>query len=158
MRYRWHALALVGMAALTASLWLGDGQVVGAQAGAQSATGEGTWTTPRTSWGDPDLEGIWRAEAVSTPLERPAQFGTREFLTDQELAAIDRELAALEATPARETEAETRPTRALGTALPGWLGRQRRRVHTRRLSWDRNTTPGGRWAHRERARCGIARR
>ena len=118
MRYRWHALALVGMAALTASLWLGDGQVVGAQAGAQSATAEGTWTAPRTSWGDPDLEGIWRAEAVSTPLERPAQFGTREFLTDQELAAIDRELAALEATPARETEAETRADPRLGDRAP----------------------------------------
>ena len=34
-------------------------------------------TAPRTAWGDPDLQGVWRYEGA-IPLERPAQFaGTR---------------------------------------------------------------------------------
>ncbi len=47
-------------------------------------------TAPRTSWGDPDLQGTWTSEAeLSVPFERPAAFGTRQVLTDQEFA--DRE-------------------------------------------------------------------
>jgi hypothetical protein len=41
----------------------------------------------RTSWGDPDLQGEWTSEGeYGVPLERPAQFGTRAFLTDAEYA------------------------------------------------------------------------
>jgi hypothetical protein len=44
--------------------------------------------TPRTPWGDPDLQGTWTAEAeLSVPFERPAQYGERQLLTDQEFAA-----------------------------------------------------------------------
>jgi hypothetical protein len=42
-------------------------------------------TTPRTAWGDPDLQGVWRYEGA-IPLERPAQFEGRQALTDQEVA------------------------------------------------------------------------
>jgi hypothetical protein len=43
--------------------------------------------TGRTSWGDPDLQGEWTAEGeYGVPLERPATFGTRRFLTDAEYA------------------------------------------------------------------------
>jgi hypothetical protein len=45
-------------------------------------------TTPRTSWGHPDLEGIWSTATV-TPLQRPV--GAREFLTEEEAAAVERE-------------------------------------------------------------------
>ena len=42
----------------------------------------------RTPWGDPDLQGTWTAEAeLSVPFERPAQYGDRQQLTDQEFAA-----------------------------------------------------------------------
>jgi len=41
----------------------------------------------RTPWGDPDLQGTWTAEAeLSVPFERPAQYGERQTLTDQEFA------------------------------------------------------------------------
>ena len=46
-----------------------------------------TWTTPRTAWGDPDLQGIWNTANTGTPMERPTEFGTREFLTEEEIAA-----------------------------------------------------------------------
>jgi hypothetical protein len=41
----------------------------------------------RTLWGDPDLQGEWTSEGeYGVPIERPAQFGTRQFLTDAEYA------------------------------------------------------------------------
>jgi hypothetical protein len=45
------------------------------------------WKLPRTAWGDPDLQGVW-SYATTTPLSRPAQYGDREFLTPEEVAAL----------------------------------------------------------------------
>ena len=46
------------------------------------------WEVPRTAWGDPDLRGKWPIDYLSaTPRERPANFGTRAFLTDEEYEA-----------------------------------------------------------------------
>ena len=44
------------------------------------------WTLPHTSWGDPDLQGIWN-NVTLTPLERPAEFKDKPTLTPQEAAA-----------------------------------------------------------------------
>jgi hypothetical protein len=46
-----------------------------------------TWSAPRTPWGDPDLQGIWKTSGA-TPLERPAAYAGRERLTDEELNAL----------------------------------------------------------------------
>jgi hypothetical protein len=47
---------------------------------------ETTWRA-RTSWGDPDVHGEWTSEGeYGVPFERPAQFGTRQFLNDEEYA------------------------------------------------------------------------
>jgi hypothetical protein len=47
-------------------------------------SGKGTWLE-RTPWGDPDLQGEWTSEGeYGVPFERPPQFGTRQFLTDNE--------------------------------------------------------------------------
>ena len=43
------------------------------------------WSLPRTPWGAPNFQGVWNF-GVDTPLERPAEFGDRAFLTDEELA------------------------------------------------------------------------
>src|SRR5437879_8644832 len=47
------------------------------------ADGQG-WSQPRTPDGQPDLQGVW-SNATLTPLERPAAFAGREFLTEKEL-------------------------------------------------------------------------
>jgi hypothetical protein len=47
--------------------------------------------SPRTADGRPDLQGVWNY-AAGTPLERPAVYAGREFLTDEELARAEREL------------------------------------------------------------------
>jgi hypothetical protein len=45
------------------------------------------WKAPRTSWGEPDLEGTWTSQAeLGVPFERPVEFGTRQQLTDEEFA------------------------------------------------------------------------
>src|ERR1700752_3100162 len=51
---------------------------------AGSATPQGS----RTSWGEPDLQGIWTDE-YQTPLQRPARFGDREFFTEEERTDLD---------------------------------------------------------------------
>ena len=59
---------------------------LGAQTPAGAQTSRDTWTA-LTLWGDPDLQGEWTSEGeFGVPLERPAQFGTRQFLSDQEYA------------------------------------------------------------------------
>jgi hypothetical protein len=45
-------------------------------------------SSPRTPWGDPDLQGTWFVLA-EVPLERSAANAGKEFLTDQEVAAAD---------------------------------------------------------------------
>ena len=67
------AIAMVGLAAVPA---------------AAQAQEEGAYMVPHTSWGDPDFQGSWE-NRTPTPLERPVEFGTREFLTEEE-AAIGR--------------------------------------------------------------------
>ena len=46
----------------------------------------------RTSWGDPDLQGLWTHDS-EIPLQRPAAYADREFFTEEELAEIDRRRA-----------------------------------------------------------------
>jgi hypothetical protein len=65
-------IALLGVAAGAVALWLAP--VAGQTGGA-----------PKTPWGAPDLQGIWENEFV-TPMERPKEMGTREFLTPEEIA------------------------------------------------------------------------
>ena len=45
------------------------------------------WTQPKTAWGDPDLQGIWTGtEMIGVPVQRPADLGERNVLTDAEFA------------------------------------------------------------------------
>jgi hypothetical protein len=54
--------------------------------------GRATTSTARTPWGDPDLQGTWDFRTI-TPMERPARFAGKEFLTGAEASTIERETA-----------------------------------------------------------------
>lgn len=45
------------------------------------------YQTPRTEWNQPDLQGVWNFSS-DIPMQRPAQYGEREFLTEEEVAEI----------------------------------------------------------------------
>jgi hypothetical protein len=100
IRRRCARLSLLERAALGLSV----GLVCGLNAGAQNA-GDGAapavpaeqtaaaarernWRPPRFSWGHPNLEGTFTSRDMQgIPLERPEQFGTRQFLTPEEFSA-----------------------------------------------------------------------
>ena len=68
----------------------------------QAPTGAAqTWTPPRTSWGEPDLQGIWTNKTI-TPLERPSEHAGKEFLTEEEAAELEKQTAQTRA--AREID------------------------------------------------------
>ena len=48
--------------------------------------------TPRTAWGDPDLQGLW-TNTTTTPMERPDDLADKESLSSEELAVRDAEVA-----------------------------------------------------------------
>jgi hypothetical protein len=53
------------------------------------------YQTPRTEWAQPDLQGVWNFSS-DVPLQRPTEYGDREFLTDEEVAAILARRAAID--------------------------------------------------------------
>ena len=50
----------------------------------------GQETSLRTPWGDPSLEGVWTGSTL-TPVERPTELAGKEVLTEEEVAALERE-------------------------------------------------------------------
>jgi hypothetical protein len=63
-----------------------------------ATTDASTWVQPVTPWGDPDLQGMWPLDYINgTPVQRPAAFGDRRFLTDAEYAERVERLAGLNA-------------------------------------------------------------
>ena len=77
-------------------IWVGVVAVAAvAVGGLRLVSGGGTASgrALETPWGEPDIQGIWSDE-YHIPIERPGQYGDRVFLTDAEVAALDRQRAA----------------------------------------------------------------
>jgi len=95
-----------GPSALVLGVALVVATAPGAAEAQQPTGGQPAWTQPMTPWGEPDLRGIWPLNhLISTPFQRPEQFGERLFLTDEEFAAAQK-------------RAEDRNTRFLAGAIP----------------------------------------
>jgi hypothetical protein len=46
------------------------------------------WSAPRTSWGDPSLQGVWTSDDMrSVPFSRDDKYGARQSLSDEEFYA-----------------------------------------------------------------------
>jgi hypothetical protein len=54
----------------------------------QAQTAASAAAAARTSWGDPDLQGVWDYRTI-TPMERRPEFGDREFYTEDEVAQLE---------------------------------------------------------------------
>ncbi len=59
----------------------------------------------RTSWGDPDLRGMWPTDSFGGLfLERPVAMGDRVWLTDEEYKVTEARMEASREAPAKETK------------------------------------------------------
>jgi hypothetical protein len=81
-------VSLGALAAVIAVVSLAPGPAAG-QAPTAAAD---KWTSSRTPWGDPDLQGIW-TNTTTTPLERPSDLAGKQVLTDRERAELDERAA-----------------------------------------------------------------
>jgi len=88
---RTRLLAIGALAWVTAIISLTPVHLAGQAPSKASATRTNAYVTPRTPWGDPDLQGIYTNKyEQSTPFERPNEFEGRrvEDITGEELAAV----------------------------------------------------------------------
>lgn len=65
----------------------------------QSGLAAEDYKAPRTQWGLPDLQGVWNFSS-NVPMQRPEEFGERQFLSDEEVTAAQTERFRLGATDA----------------------------------------------------------
>ena len=89
-----------------------------------------SWTPPRTADGAPDLQGVWNTSTL-TPLERPAEFAGKPFLTEAEVAAYEQRMAVQNNRDRRDSS----PQADVGGAYNDfWFERGSRVVPSRRTS------------------------
>ena len=113
---------------MTTRVLIAIGLLAGVAAGAAAQSDDAAGRTP---WGDPDLQGIWGAGYILTPLERPDEYEGREFLTDDEVAALEGRAAG----PGRDRRAEAGTVADVeGAYNDAYSGRGRTVLHTRRTS------------------------
>jgi len=80
-------IALIALIVVISALLAGQSANESPAVSSQSAAS-------RTPWGDPNLQGIW-TDVYETPLQRPAKYAGREFLTEDEVAALDQQRSAI---------------------------------------------------------------
>jgi hypothetical protein len=97
---------------------------------ALSASAVSAQMVPRTSWGHPDLQGVWSAATI-TPFERPAELAGKEFLTKEEADAFERRTFDSSNRDRRDGGADADVARAYNEF---WWDRGSKVVPTRRTS------------------------
>ena len=116
--FPWLLVAIVSVV----PVYPGQASTAGAATKAPAAK---SWVMPRTPDGQPDLQGVWDFR-TATPLERPREFVEQEFLSDQNVATIERRAA--------ERLRVYSPDDSLMNTPPWWLDYGTQVVGTRRSS------------------------
>ena len=93
MRMRPVVLATLLFAAMVAADHLlaqspAPGPALSERSESKGARAAAAAPVPKTPWGHPDLQGTWDYKTI-TPLERPAQYGERQFLTAEEVKTLE---------------------------------------------------------------------
>ena len=110
---------------------------------AQSTPDE--WSPPRTSWGAPDIGGLWSSATV-TPFQRPETMGDKAFLTEEEAATIEREVLERNARANAPSVVRTEPLPVggnVGAYNSFWIDRGTTVVPTRRSTMETATDSPG---------------
>jgi len=95
--YTRRLISIIGVPAFAGALLLTPSHILG-QAGPPAAKAKDaklTWKMPRMADGHPDLQGVWTTSTL-TPLERPAEFGDKAFMTAAEAAEYEKRMAEFE--------------------------------------------------------------
>ena len=88
-------------------------------------TAKGTYSHPKTPWGEPDIQGTWTSDdCIGTPLNRPVAFGDRLYYTEQELAERQKRITGQQQNDLQEKIA---PGQRVSTGPPPHWGERARR-------------------------------
>ena len=113
----------IGLLMALAALGLAAGSTGVLAQSRSNGAASGSYIVPRTPWGDPDLQGIWPSNQMQgTPLERPATFGPRNTLTDEEFAARQNASRTQAEADAETVVTGRPPRRGVGTGPPSHWG------------------------------------
>lgn len=130
MKFR-VSLGVLAVLAVVGTVLAATGQLTWVP-GLGGAAGDGEdWTPPRTAWGDPDLQGIYNY-GTSTPLQRPAHLADKPVLSEEEAAALQKDLAYRLDRDRRDGGAQADVSRSYNDA---WMDPNRMR-----LTEDRRTS------------------
>jgi hypothetical protein len=84
------------------------------------------WTPPKTSWGDPDLQGVYTSDDyINVGLQRAQNVGTRLYVTDEEATAA---ATRIENTARNDAQEFANPNANVGTGPPSHWGERARRA------------------------------
>ena len=89
--------------------------------------------TPRTAWGQPDLQGVWDFRSI-TPMQRPEEQADKEFLTEEEAAQIEQDAVDRDIRLWNRDSRRTEAGESVGGYNNFWLDRGLKTVGTRRTS------------------------
>jgi hypothetical protein len=83
------------------------------------------WTPPKTSWGDPDLQGVYTSDDyINVSLQRNQNLGTRLYVTDEEAVAAE---TRIQNTVRNDAQEFANPNSNVGTGPPSHWGERARR-------------------------------
>jgi hypothetical protein len=108
------------------TILIGLGLAVQLSAQTKPAASAGkAFAVPKTPWGDPDIQGTWTSDdCIGTPMQRPVAMGDKLYLTEQEIAQRESQLARQAENDKQEFVA---PNARIGTGPPGHWGERARR-------------------------------